>query len=151
MFCDVELVFDGTRASGPVFMFCAPKLVLGGTEGVGSRSHVLLSLTRFGRYRGCWVPLSCLALPDSFSMILRAPCFIFIFCAPGPVLSGSEGVISRFHVLRSRTRFGRCRGRRVPFSCHALLNPFWAVRRALGPIFMLRALRLIFRSTEGVF
>jgi hypothetical protein len=27
--------------SGPFFMFCAPELVFGGTEGVGSRFHVL--------------------------------------------------------------------------------------------------------------
>jgi hypothetical protein len=36
--------------------------------------------------------------------------------APGLVLGGTEGVRSRFHVLRSRTRFRRYRGCRVPSS-----------------------------------
>jgi hypothetical protein len=35
------------RASGPVFMFCAPEIFFGGTEGVGSRFHVLCDLTNF--------------------------------------------------------------------------------------------------------
>jgi hypothetical protein len=37
------------RASGPVFMFCAPHLNFGDTEGVGFRFHVLRSRTRFRR------------------------------------------------------------------------------------------------------
>jgi hypothetical protein len=122
-------------------MFCAPKLIFGGNEGVWSRFHVLRSINRFGRYRGRRVPLSYLALPDSFSAIPGASCFVFMFCAPGPILSGSEGVISRFHVLRSRTHFGRCRGCRVPF---------WAVRRASGPVFIFCALELVFGGINGV-
>jgi hypothetical protein len=39
-------------ASGPVFLFFAPGLILGGTEVAGSSFHVLLSQTRFRRYRG---------------------------------------------------------------------------------------------------
>jgi hypothetical protein len=35
------------RASGPVLLFCVPVLVFDGTEGVGSRFHVLLSRIRF--------------------------------------------------------------------------------------------------------
>jgi hypothetical protein len=35
------------RASGSVFMFCAPGLVFGDTEGVESRFYVLSSRTRF--------------------------------------------------------------------------------------------------------
>jgi hypothetical protein len=37
-------------ASGPVFMFCAPRLVFGDNEGVGPRLHVLRAQTRFRRY-----------------------------------------------------------------------------------------------------
>jgi hypothetical protein len=75
------------RASGLVFMFCAPvlifgcivdvmsrfhglrfpELVFGRTEGVVSRSHVLRTRFRFRRNRGCQVPFSCFAHPDSFS------------------------------------------------------------------------------------
>jgi hypothetical protein len=54
------------RASGPVFMFCAPGLVFSGAECVGSRFHVLHARTRFRRCRGCWDPFSYFALPDSF-------------------------------------------------------------------------------------
>jgi hypothetical protein len=60
------------RASGPVFMFCAPRLVFGGSEGVGSCFHLLRPRTRFWRYRGRRVPFSCCALPDSFLAVRRA-------------------------------------------------------------------------------
>jgi hypothetical protein len=112
------------RSSGPVFMFCAPGLILGSTEGVRSNFHVLRSGSRFGWYRRLWVPFLCFALPDlfsavsrlsvpfscfalsdSFSVVLRAPGPVFMFCAHGPVLGDTEGVVSRFHVLHSRTRF----------------------------------------------
>jgi hypothetical protein len=73
---------------GPVFMFCAPRLVFDGTEGIGSRFHVL-------RSRG----------------------LDFMFCDPGLVFGGTKGVRSRFHVLRSRTCFWWYRMRWVPFSC----------------------------------
>jgi hypothetical protein len=115
------------RTSGPVLMFCAPRLIFYGTEGAESRFHVLLSRTHFWRYRGRLVPFSSFALPDLFSTVLRAtsPVFIFVlsdslrailttlgpiflFCAPGLVLGGTEGTVSRFNVLRSRTHFGRC-------------------------------------------
>jgi hypothetical protein len=55
---------------------------------------------------------------------------IFMFCAPGLVYGGTEGVGSRLHVLRSRTRFRRFRGRRVSFSSFALPESFSAVPRA---------------------
>jgi hypothetical protein len=42
-----------------------------------------------------------------------------MFCAPGIVFDGNEGVGSRFHVLRARTHFLWYRGRRVSFSCLA--------------------------------
>jgi hypothetical protein len=57
------------RASGPVFMFCATGLIFGGTEGVGSLSHVLRYRTRFRRYRGRRVSFSRFVQPDSFSEI----------------------------------------------------------------------------------
>jgi hypothetical protein len=127
--------------SGPVFMFYSPRFVFGGTEGLGSRFHVLLARTHFRRYRRRRVPFSCIARPDSFSVIPRASGPVFIFCATGLVFAGSEGVRSSFHVLRSRTHFRRFRGRRVPFSCFALPNMFLGVSRASC---------LVFGGTEGV-
>jgi hypothetical protein len=85
-------------ASGSVFMLCAPELNFGGTEGVGSRFHVLHSRTRFP------------AVP-------RASGPDYMFCAPGLIFGGTEVVGSLFHVLHSLTHFQRYRGRRVPFSC----------------------------------
>jgi hypothetical protein len=85
-----------TRATGLVFMFCAPGLIFNGNEGVGSYFHVLRALTRFRPYRGRRVSFSCFAWPDTF-------------------FGGIEGVRSRFLVLRARTHFRRYRGRRVPF------------------------------------
>jgi hypothetical protein len=108
------------RASGPVFMFCAPKLVFGGTEGVGSRFHVLHAQTHFRRYRrrrvpfssfrsrtrfrrcgGRRVPFSCFARPDAFSVVPRASGPVLMICAPVLVFDGTEGVGSCFHVMRS--------------------------------------------------
>jgi hypothetical protein len=130
-------------------MFCASGLVFGGSEGVGSRFHVLPSRTRFRRFPGRRVPFSCFALPDSFSAVPRASGLVFKFCAPGLVLGSTEGVGSRFHVLHSRTRFPRYRGRRVPFSCFALPDSFSAVSRASGIVFMFCAPGLVFDGTEG--
>jgi hypothetical protein len=103
-------------ASGPVFMFCAPRLVFGCTEGVGSYFHVLCSRTRFRRYIGHRVRFSCFALPDSFSAIPRTSGPLFMFYTPELIFGGVEGVGPLFHVLSSRTRFRRYSGRRVPFS-----------------------------------
>jgi hypothetical protein len=83
-------------ASGPVFMFCAPGLGFGCTEGVGSCFLILCSRTRIQWCRARRVPFSCFALPNS-------------------VFGGTDGVGSRFHVLRTRTSFRRYRRRRVPF------------------------------------
>jgi hypothetical protein len=117
------------RASGLVFKFCAPGLVFGGTMGVRSRFYVFHSRTCSWGYRGRRVPFSRFVLPDSSSAVPRASCPIFMFCAPGPIFGGIEGVCSRFHVLRSRTRFRRYRGRRVPFSCFALSASFLSLPR----------------------
>jgi hypothetical protein len=128
-------------------MFCAPGHVFGGTEGIRSLFHVMRSLTRFQRYRGCRVPFSCFACPNSFSMVPRP---IFMFAYPGHVFGRTEGVGSFFHVLHSRTHFRRYRGRRVLFSCFALPNSFSTVPRASGPFFMFCAPGIIFGGIEGV-
>jgi hypothetical protein len=137
-------------ASGAVFMFCAPALVFGGAEGVGSRFQVLRSRTRFRLIRGRRDPFSCFALPNSFSAVTRASVPIFMFCALGHVFNGAECVGSRFHVLPSRTRFRRCGGRRVPFSCFMLPNSFSAVSGMSGPVFKFCAPGLVFGGAEGV-
>jgi hypothetical protein len=131
-------------------MLCAPRLVFDGTECVGSCFQVLHARTHFWRYRGFQVPFSSFALPDSFSSVPRASGPVFMFCAPKFVFGGAECVGSRFHVLCSRSRFRRCRVRRVPFSCFALSDSFSAVPSASGPVFMLYAPVLIFDGTEGV-
>jgi hypothetical protein len=115
------------RASGLVLMFCAPGLIFGGAECVGSRFHVLR--------------------PESFSVVPRAshPVFmfsavprssglVFMFCAPGHVFGGLEGVGPR----------------KVPFSCFALPDLFSSVPRESGPIFIIYAPGHIFGGTEGV-
>jgi hypothetical protein len=131
-------------------MFCAPGLVFGGTECVSSHFYVLRARTHFQRYRGRRVPFSCFALPDSFSAVPRASGLLFIFCAPELIFGGTEGVGSRFHVLRPRTNFRRYRGRQVPFLCFTLPDSFFAVPSALVPIFMFCVAGLIFGGTEGV-
>jgi hypothetical protein len=103
------------RASGPVFTFCAPRLVSRGTEGVGSQFLVLLARTHFRRYRRRRVPFSCFTLTESFSAVPTAFCPVFMFCAHGVIFGDTEGVGSRFHILCIRTRFRRYRGHRVPF------------------------------------
>jgi hypothetical protein len=131
-------------------MFCAPGLVFGDVECVGSRFHVLCARTHFRwyrgrrsrfhvlrarshfrRYRGRRVPFSCFARPSSISAEPRS----------------SDSVL---HVLRSRTRFRRCRVRLVPFSCFAHPNSFSAVPKAFGPVFMFCAPGHVFGGTEGV-
>jgi hypothetical protein len=108
------------RASGPVFIFCAPGLVFGETEGVGSHFHVLPARTHFRRYRGRPIPFSCFPLPYSFSTVPRASGPVFKISAPVIVFDDAECVGSGFHVLRARTRLRLYRGRQVVFSCFAL-------------------------------
>jgi hypothetical protein len=138
------------RASSPVFMFCDPEHIFGGSEGVGSSFHVFRFRTRFRRYRGRQVPFLCFALPDSFSAIPTASCPIFMFCAPGHVFSGTEGVGSRFHVLCSRTHFRRFRGHRVTFTYFVYPYSFSAVARASTLVLMFCVPGLVFGCTEGV-
>jgi hypothetical protein len=139
-------------ASGPVIMFCAPGLIFSGTDGVGSRYHVLRSRTHFQRYRGRCVPVpfSWIVLPDSFSAVPRVSGPVLLFCAVGPFFGGTDGVGSYILVLRSWTRFRRDRGRRLAFSCIALPYSFSAVPTASSPVFMFCALRPIFGGSMGV-
>jgi hypothetical protein len=155
------------RASGPVFMFCSLGPNLGDIEGVGSRFHIFRSRTRFQRYRGRRasfhvlhslnhfrryggrrVPFSCFALPDQFWAAPRALSPIFMFCAPGLVFGGTEVAGSCFHILRSRSRFRRYRGRRVPFSRFAFSSSFSSVPREYGLAFMFCAPGPVFGDTE---
>jgi hypothetical protein len=112
------------RASGLVFMFCAPRFIFDRTEGVRSPFLIVRSRIHFGRYRRRWVPcscfaladsswalpmacapFSCFALPDSFSTVSGASGHVLLFCAPGVILGCTDGAEPRFHVLRSLTRF----------------------------------------------
>jgi hypothetical protein len=131
-------------------MLCVLGLCFVGTNGVGSRFHILRSRTHFRRYRGRRVRFSYFVLPDTFSAVPTASGPIFMFCAIVRVFDGAEGVGSRFYVMRSRTHFRRCRVRRIPFSCFARSESFSAVPRASGPVFMFFALGLVFGGTEGV-
>jgi hypothetical protein len=130
MFCAPEPFLGGSAGARLIFIFCSPEPVLGGTEGVRSRFNVLRSRTHFRWYRGRRVPLSCLALPDSFSAVPRAPSLFFIFYAPGPVLGSIDGI----------------------WSCFMFAHPdsFWAVSRVRGPILLFCAPRLLLGVTEGV-
>jgi hypothetical protein len=151
IFCAPGLLLGGVECVlAPVFMFCASGLVFGGSEGVGSRFHVVRARTRFRRFRGCRVPFSSFASPDSFSTVLRASGLVFMFCAPGLIFGDTDFVECRFHVLRYRTRFRRFRGRRVPFSCFASPDSFSAVLRASGLVFMFCAPGLVFDGAECV-
>jgi hypothetical protein len=154
---------------GPILIFCPPELVLGGTDGVRSRFHVLRSQTRLGRtegvgscfhvfrsrthfrrYRRSRVPFSCFVLPDSFGTAPKARGLVFMFCALGIVSGRTKGIRSRFQVLRSLTRFWRYLGRRVLFSYFVLPNSFSTVPRVSGRVFMFCAHELVSGGTEGV-
>jgi hypothetical protein len=74
--------------------------------------------------------------PDLVFGVPRAPGPVFIFWAPRIVWCGTDSVGFRFHVLRSPTRFGLYRGRRVHFSCFALPDSFGAIPSAPGLIVM---------------
>jgi hypothetical protein len=128
------------RAWGPVFMFCAPVLIFSDTEGGGSHFHVLRVRTNFRRYQQRPLPFSSFALTNKFSAVRSASGTIFMFSAPELIFDGNNRVGSRFHVLRSRTRFRRFRGRQVQFSCFVLPDTFLAVARASGLVFKFCAL-----------
>jgi hypothetical protein len=138
------------RASTPVFLFCAPGIVFDGAVGVVSRLHVLRARTRFRRYRGRRHPFSCFARPNSVSTVPRASCLVFMFCAPRLIFGGTDGVVSRFHVFRARTRIQRYRGRLLPFSCFARSESISAVPRESCPDFMFCAPGIGFGRVEVV-
>jgi hypothetical protein len=150
MFCAPGLVLGGTEGVDPIFMFCPPGLVFDGTEGVGSCYFVLRSRTRFRWCRGRRVPFSRFALPGSFLALPWVSVSVFLFCVAGLVFGVTEGVWSRFHVLRFRPRFQRFRGRPVPFSFFARLYSFSAEPRASGLVFMFCAAGRVLGGTEGV-
>jgi hypothetical protein len=137
-------------ASSPIFVFSAPGLIFGGSEGVGSCFHVLRARTRFRRYRGRRVPFSCYALAESYLAVPRESCPVFMCCAPRHVFGCAECVGSRFHVLRSRTRLRRYRWRRVPFSRFALLDLFSVVPSVSGPVFTFCVPGIVFGDIGGV-
>jgi hypothetical protein len=136
------------RASGLVFMFCAPGYILGGTEGARSRFHVLRAQTRLPWYQGRRHPFSCFARNDSFSAVPRVSGPVFKFCALRLDFHGIVALLSRFHVLRARTHFRSYRVRRGPFSCFVRLDSFSTVPRATGSVFMYCATRLVFSLTR---
>jgi hypothetical protein len=150
MFFAPGLLFGGTVGVRSFFHVFAPGLVFDGSGGVVSRFLVLRARTSFRRIRGRRVPFSCFALPDTFSAVSRASGPVFTFCPPRLVFGCTGGVGCRFHVLRTRNRFRRFRGRRVQFSCFALLDTFSAVPRASGLVFVFCAPELIFGGSEGV-
>jgi hypothetical protein len=145
-FALLDLFFAVPSASSPVFMFCAPDLIFGGPEGDGFRFNVLRAGNNFRRYGGRRVPISCFALLESFLTVpsVSGPVFKYrgyqvplsFFCSPGLAFGSTEGIGSRFDVLRSASCFSRYRGRQVPFSSFALQDTFSTVPRASGPIFM---------------
>jgi hypothetical protein len=137
-------------ASGLALTFCAPELIFGGTEGVMSSFHGLRYRTNFRQYRGRQVQFSSFALSDSFWTIKGASGPVLTFCGPGLIFGVIEDVRSRFHVLRSRTRIRRFRGRRDLFSYFALPDSFSMLKGASAPIFMFCAPGHVFGCTEGV-
>jgi hypothetical protein len=73
-----------------------------------------------------------------------------MFCAPGHVFGGTEGVGSRFLFLCVRTHFRRYRGRLVPFLCFARPDSLSAVSSASVHVFISCAPGLNFGGTESV-
>jgi hypothetical protein len=156
MFCLPGIIFDGTEGVSYRFhvfrseicfrryrgrrvlfsCFTLPDIFSSVTEGVASRFHVFLSRICLRWYRGRRVPFSCFALPGTFSDIPSTSGRVFMFCVFGLVFDGTEGVGSRAHVSCSQTRFRRYWGRRVPFSCFALLDSFSEVPGTSGPVFL---------------
>jgi hypothetical protein len=108
-------------------------------------------------------------LPNSFSVVPRAPDRVFIFCAPklifysiewagssstfcAPrlVLGDTEDDMSIFHVLRFWTHFQRYKGCQFHFSCFTLPDSLWEVSRASNLVFMFCSSGLFLGSTEGI-
>jgi hypothetical protein len=138
-----------TSVPSVVFIFCAPGVVSIGTGNVGSRLNVLRSRTHFQRYRVRQVPYSYFARSDSFLVLPRASVPVFMFCVPGLIFGGIEGVGSRLNVLRARTRYRRYLGRPVLISCFAISEMFSAMPSASGHVFMFSTPRMISAITRA--
>jgi hypothetical protein len=133
------------RASAPVFMFCAPRLVFCKTQGVRSRFHVLCSRTRLRWCRVRRVLFSCFASPDSFSAVPKPSGPVFMCYAPRLIFGGAECVGSCFHVLALLDMFSA-----VP-SASGLVLMFCVPKLIFGgPVFLFCAPGLVFGGTEGV-
>jgi hypothetical protein len=150
MFCAPGNVFGGMEGVRSRFHVCAPGFVFDGFEGVESCFHDLRSRIRFRRFRGRRVIFSCFVSPYPFLAVARMSGLIFMFCVPLIVFGGTDGVGSRFHVLRSRTCFRRIREHRVQFSCFALPDSFSSVPSASDVVFMIYNPRHVFDGTVGV-
>jgi hypothetical protein len=117
--------------------------------------------------------------PCPFSLVLMSSGLIFMFCAPEPIFSGTEGVGSilhvlwtsgrvclicatepvfdgtedvgsSFHVLRSRTHFRRYRKCQFQFSYFAPPDERSEVSRSSGPVFMYCAPGPMFGDSERI-
>jgi hypothetical protein len=169
MFYAPGLIFGGTEHVGSCFHVLLFRTRFWRFRGRQLPFSYFALPTRFRRCGGRQIFFSCFALPDSFfrssegvgshfhvlrpysfSTVPKASASVFKFCTLKLVFDDTEGLGSRFHVLRCKTRFRRCGGRQVPFSCFALPNSFSAVPRASGPVFMFCALELFFDGTDGV-
>jgi hypothetical protein len=146
----VPRCFGDAECIGSRFLILRAQTGFDDPEGDGSCFHVLRVRTSFRRYRGRRVPFSCFALPDTFSAERMASVLIFMFSSPELIFDGTEGVRSRFHVLRAWTHFWWYRGRRFPFSCFARPDSFSAVPRASGTIFKFYTPEHVFGSAECV-
>jgi hypothetical protein len=105
MFCASGLVFDGTEGVRSFFMFCTPLLVFADTEGVGSRLHVLRSQNSFSAVPRASCPIFLVLRARTRFRCSEGVGPVFKYCALRLIFGGTEGVGSRFHVLRSRTHF----------------------------------------------
>jgi hypothetical protein len=130
-------------------MFCAPRIIFVGTEGVGSRFLIFRSQPHFRRYRGRRFPFSCVERQDSFSAVPRRRVLFSCFALPDSFLAVPRASGTVF-IFCARTQFPRYRERRVPFSCLALPESFPAVTRVSGPVFMFSAPGVVSCGTEGV-
>jgi hypothetical protein len=111
-------------------MFCDLGLIWCSTEGVESHFRVLRSLTHFRRYRGRRVLFSCFAFLNLFWAEPRAPGPVFMFCAPGRIWGGTEGV--------------------GPVFISALSDSFSILPRVSGPVFMYCTFGFVLGGIYGV-
>jgi hypothetical protein len=143
--------WDVPRASGSIFMFCATKLIFGGTEGLGSRFHVLCSRTHFKRYRGSRVLFLWFALVGLFWGILIACCAAPCSAVLAPFDTRGD---SYFTNLKgppvNPTAVGRVAACRSCAAQQTIAILFWAIPRASGPIFMLCRAADLFSAVPSV-